>query len=231
MIQNKRDLGGIRTVDGRHIRPGMLIRSAHLFQAEEADLRGITSVMDLRTPGERREAPDKTYGREFLPMPIFDDVTAGISHEQNAAAQGIPDMAVLYGRLVTECADAFRKAVLTIMRHDFTRGAILWHCTEGKDRCGLTAALVLEALGVDRAAILADYLKTNEVNLPKAIAMRQRVLATHGEVFAESVYQAYIADERYLRAAWKAMGEGYLTEKLGIPEETLKYFRDTVLEP
>ena len=33
---------------------------------------------------------------------------------------------------------------MTIMNHDFSSGAILWHCTEGKDRCGLVTALVLE---------------------------------------------------------------------------------------
>ena len=50
MIQNRRDLGGLVTTDGRMIRPGMLVRSAHLFQAEAEDLAGITEVIDLRTP-------------------------------------------------------------------------------------------------------------------------------------------------------------------------------------
>ena len=230
MIQNKRDLGGIRTADGRQIRPGMLIRSAHLFQAEEPELYGISSVIDLRTPGERREAPDRSCGREYLPIPIFDDLTAGISHEQGAENQGLPDMAVLYGRMMMECADSFRKVLGAVMQHDFSGGGILWHCTEGKDRCGMTTALVLEALGADRETILEDYLKTNEVNLPKAIAIRQQVAETHGEAFAESVYQAYIADERYLRAAWEAMGDDYLTGRLGFTEEDLKQFRKTVLE-
>ena len=230
MIQNMRDLGGIRTADGRRIRPGMLVRSAHLAKAEEADLRGISAVMDLRTPGESREAPDRTCGREYIPLPIFDDVQAGISHEHGAEDWGIPDMAVLYGRLVTECAEAFGRALRTVMEHDFAGGAILWHCTEGKDRCGLTAALILEALGVDRETILADYLKTNEVNLPKAAAIRQRAAAARGEAYAERIYQAYIADERYLRAAWAAMGENDLTDRFGIPAEMLARFRRTVLE-
>ena len=229
MIQNMRDLGGIRTADGRQIRPGLLVRSAHLFQAEEDDLKGISSVIDLRTPGERQEAPDQTWGREYLPIAVFDDITAGISHEQEAANQAFPDMAVLYGRLMNECADSFRKVLLAVMGHDFSGGGILWHCTEGKDRCGMTTALVLEALGADRETILTDYLRTNEVNLPKAIAVRRRAAVTHGEAFAESLYQAYIADERYLRAAWSAMGDDYLTGRLAIPAETMECFRRTVL--
>ena len=230
MIQNKRDLGGMQTKDGRMIQPGMLIRSAGLNCAEEVDLRGVSAVLDLRTPGERNEAPDRTYGRIYLPRPIFDDVTAGISHEHGADTQGIPDMALLYRLCISECTAAFRKALLAVMEHDFSTGAILWHCTEGKDRCGIVSALILEMLGVDRESILADYLKTNEVNLPKAVRLRDRIAATHGQAFAERIYQAYIADERYLRAAWDAMGENYPADRLGIPAEKQEAFRRTVLQ-
>ena len=60
MIQNMRDLGGIRTKDGKIVRKGMLIRSAQLNQAEAEDLDGISAVIDLRTPEERNESPDQT---------------------------------------------------------------------------------------------------------------------------------------------------------------------------
>ena len=233
MIRNKRDLGGIPAKDGRVIRPGMLVRSAHLAEAEEADLAGISAVIDLRTPGERRELPDRTWGRAYLPLPLFDDFAAGISHEQSEeerAAGLFPDMAVLYRKLMRECTDGFRRVLLAVMGHDFATGAILWHCTEGKDRCGLTTALLLEILGVGRKAILADYLRTNEVNLPKALLIREKTAATHGLAFADSVYQAYIADERYLRAAWEVPGEGGAAAALGIPEDAAARFREIILE-
>ncbi len=229
MIQNRRDLGGTRTADGRVVRPGMLVRSAHLACARAEDLDGISSVIDLRTPGECREQPDSVYGKEYLAIPVFDDITAGISHEHGADSQIIPEMASLYRRVVTECTDSFRKVILAIIRHDFDTGAVLWHCTEGKDRCGLTAAMVLEALGVDRGTIFEDYLKTNEVNLPKAREMREHLYATHGGAFADAVYQAYIADASYLEAAWDAMGKDYLTLQLGLSEEELEGFRERVL--
>ena len=230
MIQNMRDLGGLLTKDGKVIRSGMLVRSANLSHANKRDLDGISTVIDLRTSGERRESPDKTHHREYLPLPIFDDVRAGISHEEETKDKGMPEMAKLYRMIVREHADSFRKVLLTIMQHDFSEGAILWHCSEGKDRCGLTTAMILEALGVDRDTIMVDYLKTNEVNLPKANRIHDQLVRTHGEAYAESVYRAYIADEQYLQAAWEAMGEGYLTDKLEIPEETLSAFRQTVLE-
>ena len=94
----------------------------------------------------------------------------------------------------------------------------------------MTAAIVLEALGVSRERILEDYLKTNEVNLPKALRIREQLAATHGEAFAARVYQAYIADERYLRAAWDAMGDNYCTEQLGIGADEIEAFREKMLE-
>ncbi len=230
MILNKRDLGGIKTKDGHEIKPGLLIRSAHLSQAQEADLRGISAVIDLRTPGERREAPDKTYGCRYLPLAVFDESTIGISHESGVSDQWIPAMDILYQRVMYQCTGSFSRIIRTIMGHDFQSGGILWHCTEGKDRCGITTALVLEALGVDRSLIMEDYLKTNLINLPKAMLIRQQLADTRGVEFAESVYQAYIADSKYLEAAWSAMGENYIKTALGIPENTLIRFRETVLE-
>ena len=230
MIQNMRDLGGIRTLDGKQIRKGMLIRSANLFQAEEQDLEGVYTIIDLRTPEERKEAPDQTSGRQYLPLPVFDDITAGISRENSSLEQAVPDMAYLYGKLMRECTVSIAGILRTIMRHDFGKGAILWHCSEGKDRCGMVSALILEALGVDRDLIMEDYLKTNLVNLPKAVSIHDQLLAIRGKEYADSVYQAYIADERYLQAAWDAMGDTYISDALGISEEQIRAFRAAVLE-
>lgn len=229
MIQNMRDLGGLETADGQVIRPHMLVRSAQLMQAEEADLEHISLIIDLRTPEEQKETPDRDHGRRYLPIPLFDAGTAGISHEAGTEDHGIPDMAYLYERLVNECTESIGSVLKIIMRHDYSEGAVLWHCTEGKDRCGIITALVLEMLGADRRTILEDYLKTNLVNLPKAVSIRNQLMATHGKAFADSVYQAYIADERYLKAAWGAMGENYIGEKLGISEEMKASFRRVVL--
>ena len=233
MIQNKRDLGGLKTRDGRTIRKGMLVRSALLAQAEEQDLDGVATVIDLRTIAERDEMPDQACGREYLPIPIFEKVNEsidGVSHEQKKGQSLIPDMAVLYGIMMNQYADSFRRVLTAVLEHDYSRGAVLWHCSEGKDRCGMTAALVLEALGVDRDTIMEDYLKTNLVNRPKAEAIREKLQATHGQEMADGAYQAYIADEKYLRAAWEEMGNDYITGRLEIPEETLEAFRKTILE-
>ena len=230
MIRNMRDLGGLKAAGGRTVRPLRLIRSANLAEAAEEDLEGIGTVIDLRTPREREEAPDRLYGRCYLPLPLFEELKAGVSHEEGAENFGIPEMAGIYRALVNECAGAFRRVLTGIMENNFSRGAVLWHCTEGKDRCGITTALVLEMLGADRTAIMEDYLKTNVISLPRAAAIREQLAPARGEKIAKSVYRAYIADESYLEAAWAAMGRGYIRDRLGIGENEIRDFRNAVLE-
>lgn len=169
-------------------------------------------------------------GESICRCRVFDNVTVGISHESGTQDQKIPDMGYRYGRLMQKCIDSFRTILLTIMQRDYSTGGVLWHCTEGKDRCGMITALILESLDVSRKTILEDYLKTNLVSMPKAIRIREELLVTHGKEYADSVYQTYIADERYLRAAWDSMGEDYIHKTLQIPEETINQFKTNVLK-
>ena len=229
MILNMRDLGGLKTADGRTLRRGVLFRSANLSAAEPGELEGISAVIDLRTSRERQELPDRCCGMDYLPIPIFDVTTPGITHEKRALETNPPDMTRLYVKLVSERADSLGRVLRAIMEHDFSTGAILWHCTEGKDRCGITTALLLETLGVSRSAIMEDYLKTNEVNLPKALRLKEKLSAERGEETGERIYKALIADESYLRAAWDAMEDGYIGSRLGIDEGMAERFGEKVL--
>ena len=237
-IRNIRDLGGISTEDGRTIRPRCLIRSAHLGSASEEDLQflrkeeRLAAVLDLRTNQERLEKPDHANGFTCFAIPVIDDLRAGITHEKGTEEKEFPDMAFLYRLMITrpETQSGLARALHQIFTWDYSQGAILWHCTEGKDRCGMTAALVLEALGVSRDAIMRDYLETNRTSLLRARGVYERLLPLRGEVFARSVYRAYVADERYLRAAWDAMGENFLTDTLHIPQQEIDAFREQVLE-
>ncbi len=90
MICNMGDLGGMKTKDGKIIRPGMLMRSAQLSEAEGDDLKGVSEVIDLRTPKERLEAPDQTWYSSYSPMPIFETIMPGISHEDELTGRSIP---------------------------------------------------------------------------------------------------------------------------------------------
>ena len=249
-IHNARDLGGLQTKEGRIIKEGLLIRSANLSEATEADLEKmkevhcLAKVIDLRTSKEKTEKPDiYSENTEYIHNPIFDERVFGISHErendEKLSKPQIPVMEDLYCMMVTNesCRANLGKAVRAVMEHDFSKGSVLWHCTEGKDRCGLVTAMVLGALGVKRELIMEDYLLTNEVNAPKAEMFYQRVfMAGKSEVEAEAVKNAFLAKESYLNAAFSVIDEKYpdmetyLKEGLGIPEESILAFRKAVLE-
>ncbi|MGN0734676.1 MAG: tyrosine-protein phosphatase [Anaerovoracaceae bacterium] len=91
-ISNARDMGGLRTAQGRIISSGLLIRSANLSDATETDKKilrekyRLSKIIDLRTEIERNEMPDSSMKIvDYLPIPIFDESVAGISHEKKAA--------------------------------------------------------------------------------------------------------------------------------------------------
>ena len=151
-ISNARDMGGLHTKDGRIISSGLLIRSANLADATEEDknlLREkyrLSKIIDLRTETERKEMPDAIMKNvEYMPIPVFDVSVAGISHEKRNIEQIseiVPDMKQLYCKMVADssCRENLGRAARCVMEHDYSKGSVLWHCTEGKDRCGLLSA-------------------------------------------------------------------------------------------
>ncbi|MBR1598231.1 MAG: tyrosine-protein phosphatase [Lachnospiraceae bacterium] len=254
-IQNCRDLGSIATSDGRYIRRKRLLRSANLSEAAESDIvklkeyYHLKKIIDLRTTMEREQKPDvKIDGVEYIHNPIFDERMIGISHEKQTdsglssagenPADIIPVMGNLYKRMVIEeaCRDNLGKAIRLILTHDYNSGSVLWHCTEGKDRCGLVAAFILAILSVDKNIIMEDYLLTNEVNGPKAEMYYNKVLESgQPEEVALSVKDAFLAKEEYLNAAFAAIDkeyggmENYIRDGLRIPEEMIEDFRSKML--
>ena len=176
-LNNVRDLGGMKTADGRRIQTGRLIRSGHLSSLlpEDADtLRRLASrVVDFRTPGEREESPDTVVdGIEYTSLPVLDTLTAGVTREKDADKQvfikyltrpneALEYMCSLYQLFAQSNAVRQYASFLKILR-DGSSKAILWHCTAGKDRAGIASALIEEVLGVPREEIIADYLATNQ---------------------------------------------------------------------
>lgn len=252
-VPNCRDMGGLVTESGKSIRPNMLIRSAHLVNATPQDTDELTRehrlsmVIDLRTDfGITREPDVRIPGVTYVHAPIFDDSVLGITHDndKDADLQGyksalnVPPMEDLYRMMVLQedCRENLGHIMRTIMEHDYETGSVLWHCSEGKDRCGLVSALVLAALRVNAHTIMEDYLLTNLVNKAKAQKYYEEVLAETGsEVIASTIEQAFLAKESYLVAAFGAILESYgpietyMEQGLGVSLNTIESFRIHVL--
>ncbi|MGN1345316.1 MAG: tyrosine-protein phosphatase [Eubacteriales bacterium] len=248
-ISNARDMGGLRTAQGCILSSGLLIRSANLSDATEADRKvlrekyRLAKIIDLRTEMERKERPDASMTAvDYLPIPIFDNAVIGISHEKRNNSEQLaavmPKMGQLYCKMVTDpsCRANLGKAARCVMEHDFSKGSVLWHCTEGKDRCGLLSAVLLLALGVERSTIMEDYLLTNRVNAAKSERYYQRMLAAgKTETEAETIRDIFLAKEEYLDTAFSAIDaqygntDAFLRDGLDLPQKLAEQFQNSVL--
>ena len=245
-IINARDLGGLTTIEGKTIRKGLLLRAANLSQATEADLSKLrqdyrlSSVIDLRTAAERQERPDRILeGVEYRINPIFDETTAGITREGDAPSPfSLPDMVSLYRTMIIAepCRAALHEVLTAIFAHDFEKGAVVWHCTAGKDRGGIVSSLVLAALGVSREEIMKDYAVNADEFIVQADALYRRALRSgRPEPVAAVARDVFLALPKYMESAFRAIDEeygsfeSYLTRGLHIPETMLKEFRNKML--
>jgi protein-tyrosine phosphatase len=117
------------------------------------------------------------------------------------------------------------------------KGAVLWHCTDGKDRTGCAAMLLLSALVASRETIMEDYLLTNEYNAAVWIAVRQKAEACHMPPVKRDamLFMSGCVEESYMEYAIdlleKRYGDvtGYLKDALGIGSGELHALREKYL--
>ena len=180
-VPNLRDLGGMTGADGKKIREGRLIRSAQLYNATKKDLALLESlhirkIFDFRNAQEAKEKPDPSLpGCEYTNLSILDNSSA-VSWETKRTEQistepekeksstpksGVEQVCEVYRDFVRKSAsrEQYSRFLRGIL--DTEDGAVLWHCTLGKDRCGWGSVLVEAVLGVSREDIMADYLYSN----------------------------------------------------------------------
>lgn len=181
--ENVRDLGGLPTEDGGHVRPGVLVRSDSLQELSEADVRRlvdelhVTAVADLRTGVELRGEGPGPLTRE----PAVDVVHLSLFPEAGTTtdAEAVPDegpvvlpwqgrdtddaprrtAAEVYASYLDDRSDSILAALRLIATTD---GATIVHCAAGKDRTGTVVALALREVGVTREAVVADYARSAE---------------------------------------------------------------------
>jgi protein-tyrosine phosphatase len=154
---NARDVGGYRTTDGHTVRTGLVFRSNALNSLTPADLAHLTHhnvrvIEDLRTVYERAIAPDR------VPAGTVDNWNDVLGQ---TLLTSIVRPADAYSLFIT--APGANRAFGNVLRDIIhTNGAVLYHCSEGKDRTGWTTAVLLTVLGVDRFTVDQDFLLSNK---------------------------------------------------------------------
>ncbi len=157
---NFRDLGGYPTLDGQRVRWRRLFRADGLARLHEADLAllgelGLATVIDLRTVGElegRGSFPHDVVPVDYHHLPLTDVLPP----PEDLHRYGEPDFVTArYRQMFDEGSGSIATAVRVLASPDALPA--VFHCSAGKDRTGVVAALVLGFLGVPREVIVEDY--------------------------------------------------------------------------
>lgn len=162
------------------LRRRLLFRSGALNGLDAAGLAALAAarigtVVDLREPVEVAAAPDiLPAGSRAVNVPLYGG-TIPVSEPIEA----------VYRQLLRNCGPALASAVGEVIRN--LDGGVLVHCAAGKDRTGLVIALVLEAAGAARSAVVEDYSRT-EAALPSSF--RRAVLDRLSERIIDSAEMA-----------------------------------------
>ncbi len=156
---NARDLGGFPTEDGHTTKFGVFVRSEAPVGLPREDVAylmdyGVTATLDFRGTAEAAARPSDLRDRmPYYHRPLFNEAAMA-----GSGAARPPKLDIGWGEQYISMAEEARewaREVLEIAGEN--PGALLYHCTTGKDRTGLMTCYLLSIAGVDRADIAADY--------------------------------------------------------------------------
>jgi hypothetical protein len=163
-VDNLRDLGGLPVEGGGAVRSGVLYRASTLQEASAVDVDtlnrvlGIRTVIDLRRSDEFERdgaAPWTSAHVEHVHLPMAGPDRAMV------LSTGLPrivDLAGVYASFLLGGGTAILAAARLVA--DVARHPVLFHCAAGKDRTGVLAAILLDAVGVPAGSIADDYALT-----------------------------------------------------------------------
>ncbi len=258
-VGNARQLGGYVGEGGKAVKDGVLLRTAALGEATEADVKRLkdtyhlAETIDLRMSRETEADPEPQIdGVKALNIRIVDEeaMAKGIEsltpEEQEMMLSDSPAEKLkpimklgivgdqMYVNFLSH--DAGKQGYAQMFKEllELPEGeSLLFHCTQGKDRTGCAAMLILFALGVDEETIMGDYLLTNEFNAGLIAQERQEMLdagVKESELDGVMIARDQVFPQTMTNALdWlkKEYGSpmGYITKELGVTEEQIAQLR------
>ena len=257
-VGKARELGGYTVSDGRKIKHGVLLRTAALYGISSDDVTRLTEdyrlsvIADLRMSFEVAPKPDPVIdGVKYVSLRVINEELFTKEVEKKLSVEGgvverlkflVDSGIVSYDMYVGFLAsDSGKKAYREFFRElvDLPAGrSLLFHCTQGKDRTGCAAMLVLSALGASEDTIMKDYLLTNVFNAERIDGQR-KMLHSHGVKESDIEIYMMILDEVSPKMmntllAWlkKNYGSpvGYITDALGVSPDEIEHLKAKFLE-
>lgn len=243
-IKNARDLGGIKSENGQIIKSEMLFRTAHLHNASKKDLKrlnefGIKNIVDFRDSFETQKEPDKAVkGSENYSLPALPPLPPFEDFEPDELKKVMQNsIEYIFKTIYKDLAesDVSKNAYKQFFKIILSSGGapILWHCTQGKDRTGVAAILLLVALGVDESDAIDEYFITNSVMQSEYNAY---INSGAGELQAEEFRQILFVHEEcisvFMDSVYKHYGGvlGYVKNGIGITDDEIMTLKKWYLE-
>lgn len=219
---NFRDIGGIKTKDGKTVRWGKVFRSDNLSKITSREFDRfndlhIKTVYDLRTDHEIEGKEDHLpAGVRYVHAPTVADnegqiaqlrakVIGGEINEEEARAQTLS----FYKETVTVNLATLKPTLLQIVNSD---EPVLYHCSAGKDRTGIVSALILSVLRVDRETIVKEYLLSNyyrRVKTEKLLGKAKLAKVIKPKMDLKAIEVFMTVDESYIRAVFDVIDKEY----------------------
>ena len=249
---NARQLGGY-CIGNMQIKEDLLLRTARLsaLSSEDsvllADKFKVQCIYDFRGKEESESAPDVIPGdSRYLSLSISFTSGETSAYAGRGTDEEMVKMLLAYAddpRVQAMCDGMYDKIFLDESSHEVYRrffadlvaldpadGAVLWHCTQGKDRAGAASAMILAALGANRELIMADFTLSKEYydphisQIPVQTDSQRKVVSTllsvNPEIFAMTLDKI---DAKY------GSLRNYLTECIGVTPEMMDTLRSKYL--
>ena len=253
-LRNTRDIGGYVNVNGEAIIEDKFIRSAELSELSTTDLvsfideYNIKTIIDFRTDVELKKKPiPDVKNINIVHLPVLEDVNLGVPRNfkqfckmfKTIIIKGVPADTFLTNMYMNM---AFSDYSAGIYRNFFDilltnpDGAILFNCTEGKDRTGIASMLLMSSLDFDKSTIISDYmLSKNFCDIKKDIYYRRCKKFFAGKKITNFISGIMATKEMYLNAVYEKIEkdfktvDAYLKEKIRLTAEEIKKLKDMYL--
>jgi protein-tyrosine phosphatase len=237
---NFRDLGGYETKDGHHVKWNEIYRSADISKLTDADLvilkdKKITYDVDLRGHQESAQAPDKLNpGTDYILCPAGSDNMDWLKTVAKLKGNQADSIMLIYYRNTDSLTARYKPFFNKLLGLPADQG-LVFHCSAGKDRTGIGAALFLYSLGVPYDTIMSDYLASNyyRQNVNAKLVDQMVKYAHIDEQVAKSM--AGVKTE-FLDATFDAITkqygsvDNYLKTQIGLDDQKIALLKKKFLE-
>lgn len=249
-----RDLSRCINFNGVKIKKGVFYRSGYLGKLSEKETKdfietfNIGYVIDLRTDEEVNNAPDIHSDLvQYYHIPVLKGFDNPLVTKENRTSillditkhkgGAVKYLSTVYAKMVSDeySLEQFKK-IFDLFLNKKDDKAIIFHCTQGKDRTGVLAALILLALGVDKASICYDYRRFNNAykfrNFLISFIVAFRFFSYK---VSRDLYYLQMAHKKLIQTSLDEIYKGkkdcyqFFNDKLGIDDKYIGKLRDLYL--